>query len=573
MMNDKIALDLLNSIKEKSGKISDKSIEIHNTELFHYMKQRFHDSDNIKISEGYYRLLHGLEEAPKCPVCGKSLPLLRGNFLKGSHKGEEKGYAQYCCKSCKDKMIGKSISESYKKKDKDDFIKILEKRKKSCLEKYGKESVAQVDKFKEKSKQTCLEKYGVEYSFQSENNKKKCIDTLIRKYGSIEKANESRLNNTRKTVFERYGSNCYWSSEKNKSDLKSRQHDLTEKRWKDLGYDIRYIKDDIYEIHNQCEKHPKFEINLYHLHNRVKGGIVVCPICNPIGQAFTSSQEVEICNFLDLLGIEYEKHNRKIIKGHEIDIYIPSHKLAIECNGVYWHSEKYLDNNYHQYKSDECEKQDIQLLHIWEDLFLMKKELIFDIIKSKLGLNTRIFARKCNIKEVSSKESHIFLDENHLQGNINASIRIGLYYNNELVSIMTFGKYRKPLGRSSKDYCYELYRFCNKRGYSIIGAAGKLLSYFKKNYEWNEILTYASRDISNGNLYDKLGFTFIEKTRPNYYWVNQKYMIRENRFKYRKSEISDETNKDLSESEIMKQKNYFKCFDSGNLKYIMTNDQ
>jgi hypothetical protein len=163
------------------------------------------------------------------------------------------------------------------------------------------------------------------------------------------------------------------------------------------------------------------------------------------------------------------------------------------------------------------------------------------------------------------------LDENHIQGKVGSSINVGLYYNNVLVSIMTFGKKRKSLGNKTiiNDE-YELIRFCNKLNTSIIGGASKLLNYFIKTYNPNEIVSYADRRWSKGDLYQKLGFKRIKNTNPNYFYIINKK--RKNRFEFRKDLLIKEGfDANKTESQIMDERGILHIYDSGSILFIFRN--
>ena len=128
----------------------------------------------------------------------------------------------------------------------------------------------------------------------------------------------------------------------------------------------------------------------------------------------------------------------------------------------------------------------------------------------KLNLIIRkIYARECTIKELSYDIKQKFLNDNHLQENDISKINLGLYYNDELVSVMTFSVGSIAKGSKSQDSIYELSRFCNLKDTVVIGGASKLLTYFKKNYNWSSIFSYADRRWSDGDVYNKLGFQFL----------------------------------------------------------------
>jgi hypothetical protein len=180
----------------------------------------------------------------------------------------------------------------------------------------------------------------------------------------------------------------------------------------------------------------------------------------------------------------------------------------------------------------------------------------------------KIWARKTVIKEVSSKDASNFLTNNHLQGNVFSKYRVGLYLHDELVSLMTFGNYRKNLGRNSKDNCFELLRFCNKNYTTVVGGASKLFNWFIKKYKPYEIISYSDIRWSVGNLYEKLGFKFIKNTKPNYFYTDGS-LKRHNRFKYRKNVlIKLGYDKSLSEKEITNEIGLYRVYDCGNKLYV-----
>ena len=201
-----------------------------------------------------------------------------------------------------------------------------------------------------------------------------------------------------------------------------------------------------------------------------------CPSCGCTG---ISKPEIEVGEFIKSLGIDIISGAKNIIPNKDLDIYVPSHKMAIEFDGLYWHCEVLKAKDYHIKKTLACEAIDIQLIHIFEDEWKHKKDIVKSRLKNILGLTeNKIFARKTEIRELSTLESKEFLELNHIQGNVNSSVKLGLYYKDELISIMVFGSLRKSMGQQSKEGYYELLRFCNKLNVSIIGGASKLLKYF-----------------------------------------------------------------------------------------------
>ncbi len=288
-----------------------------------------------------------------------------------------------------------------------------------------------------------------------------------------------------------------------------------------------------------------------------------CPSC---GNSI-SNDEKDVAYFIESLGIKIEENNRTILNGKELDIYIPSHNLAIEYNGLYWHSEEYVSSDYHLNKTIECENKGVKLIHIFEDEWIHKQDIVKSRLSNILGLTSnKIYGRKTEIREVSPKDSKLFLDKNHIQGNVNSSIKLGLYYNDELVSLMTIGKGRIMMGGDSNQY--ELLRFCNKLNTTVIGGADKLLKYFINTYNPKEIISYADRRWSQGDLYKKLGFNFIHDSKSNYFYIINKK--REYRFKYRKDVLVKEGfDPSKSEHQIMLDRGLYRIYDCGNKKYII----
>jgi very-short-patch-repair endonuclease len=245
-----------------------------------------------------------------------------------------------------------------------------------------------------------------------------------------------------------------------------------------------------------------------------------------------SAQERQVYNaIISRYSGEVIRNTRNLIPPQEIDIYIPEFKLGIEINGIYWHSFNAggKDHMYHESKRLLCESQGILLLQFWDSEIIEKFDIIMSMIFSRMNLNTRIPARKTIIQEVSNDVKRKFLDENHIQGRCESSIDYGLFYNNELVSLMTFGK-----SRFSK-VPYELLRFCNKKFHGVIGGAGKLLKHFINNHN-DSVISYSDSRYSDGGLYKTLGFQLKTVNRPQYYYTKDYYNL-ESRMKYQKKYI------------------------------------
>lgn len=280
-----------------------------------------------------------------------------------------------------------------------------------------------------------------------------------------------------------------------------------------------------------------------------------------------SKMECELFDFVKSICPDAEQSTKNVIDKFELDIYIPSKKVAFEFDGLYWHNELNKTSSYHLDKTVECEKIGIRLFHVFEDEWIYKKDIIMSMINNILHNSyKRIYARNCSLQNVSSKECTTFLNKNHLQGACGSSIKLGLYYNSQLVSLMIFGKSRHFVGSGKHEY--ELLRFCNKLEYSVVGGASKLFKHFVKEYNPNEIVSYADRRWSNGNLYYKLGFELYNKSKPNYYYVINNNRVY--RFNMRKSVLIEKYHcpVDMTEKEFCFRQKWYRIYDCGCLCFI-----
>lgn len=252
---------------------------------------------------------------------------------------------------------------------------------------------------------------------------------------------------------------------------------------------------------------------------------------------------------------EIVMNNRTLLGSLEIDILLPSYNLGVEFNGGFWHSDVIHDKMYHYNKSALAQRKGIFIYHIfsyeWADL--LKREKIKHQLQNLLGLNmNKIYAHKCEIHTVVPADKRTFLNTNHIQGNDSSSIQLGLYYNNDLVSIMTFTK-----SKLGKNYAWKLSRFCSKAGYNVIDGASKLFKHFIDNYlNKNEVIvSYSDIAKTKSDLYEKLGFTFLHDAKPKYVWWKQDYDYK-TRCKM------------INEIQIMQSQGYNRIYNCGNKVWI-----
>lgn len=203
-------------------------------------------------------------------------------------------------------------------------------------------------------------------------------------------------------------------------------------------------------------------------------------------------------------------------KNWQADVFVPSKNVAIEYNGLYWHSEEKKGKDYHLEKMLAFESQGIRVIQIFEHEWKTRQKQCLDFISSALGLNTKIYARKTEIREVSNEEAGAFLQENHIQGKLSAHntlFKVGLFYNNELVALATFGKHH----RNGRDWV--LNRFCCKHQVTVVGGLSKLSSYISKLLK-TDIVSWADRRLSQARGYLASGWEVDEVLPPDYFYTN-----------------------------------------------------
>lgn len=415
-------------------------------------------------------------------------------------------------------------------------------------------------------------KFGVKYFTQHESFMSKVSKTKLERYGD---ENYNNIAQCLKTKEELYGSKSY--NNKNKNKLTTRDNLLLILTSKTSDKLIKYDIDDenITLCCSACNKNYEIYNTLFNYRTSVN--VKPCTICNPIKDT-NSIQEKELFEYVKSLlpnevVINQDKSVISNINALELDVHIPSRKIAIELDGIHWHSDKFESDTNLLSKTLKCEAKGIQLIHVFEDEWIFKKDIVKSIIKSKLNLvDRKVFGRKCVIKEIIPEVSKLFLDTNHVQGNVNAKIKLGLYYNDELVSIMTFGSLRVSLGETNKVDYYEMYRFANKINTTVIGAFSKLLKYFITTYTPKSILSFSDNRYFTGDIYKNNGFIFtpIEgSSDTNYFYIiNHK---RENRFKYRHDILVEQGfDPEKTERQIMFDRGIRRIHDCGSKRWLLT---
>ena len=406
---------------------------------------------------------------------------------------------------------------------------ILKQRENYFLNKLGVDSPFKDPKVLQKAKNTLLERYGVDNIAKYKPARLKASETNYKRLGvSIPAQNPRIREKMSHTYFERTG---YTNPAFNPIEtLKKEQTSL--KKYGRSHHSQIHISDKVMKLRADKERYKKLLVWLHYKKKYpttyigkllgIEYGSIIRDMISfglEVRQNYNVSfKERDLSKYLRQLSNNVVTNSRSAI-GKELDIFLPDLNIAIEFDGLYYHSFNVIptleEKNRHYYKTSKCRERGIRLFHIleseWDDLVKQ------DIWKSILFVNINkevetIYARKTIIKELDYITAVRFFDENHIQGSKPFTVCYGLYYNSILVGAMSFMKY--------KDNKWELNRFCNTKYKSIIGGASKLLKHFERNNEWKEVYSFADLRYSYGDLYNKLGFELVKQLPISYYYTD-----------------------------------------------------
>jgi len=372
---------------------------------------------------------------------------------------------------------------------------VKEKERQTSLDRYGVEYYTQSKEYSERIKETNLEKYGVEYTFQSETVKEKKKETYKKHYGVDHPSKAQEIKDKKKqTSLKHFGTEYPIQSEIVKEKIR-----VNNKKKYGVEHTLQYpeIKERIKQTNLD-----KYGVPWACMRPEAK-----------LGYSNDSKPNQEFAKLLEERGIPYEREFH--LQRYSFDFKIGN--TLIEINPSITHNSLYnpfddtggLDKNYHKNKSELAESLGYRVIHVfdWDDI-----NKILLVITNKDLLQ----ARKCKIKEVSKEECDNFLNKYHLQGTCKGQyIRIGLYNNDNIVSIMSFGK-----PRYNKKFEYELLRYCSIC--NITGGSEKIFKYFVKNYNPKSIISYCDRSKFTGEVYLKLKFKEKLGTEASKHWFSIK---------------------------------------------------
>lgn len=289
-----------------------------------------------------------------------------------------------------------------------------------------------------------------------------------------------------------------------------------------------------------------------------------CPVCGKV----KSAGETEIADFLGKY-TSVETRQRTIIPPKEIDIYLPEHRLAIEFNGLYWHSESTRNDakTIHQDKHITCRQKDIRLIQIWEDDWNNKQSLIQSMLLHAIGKTTTIYARHCQAERMNGQEAKAFFITNHLNGFRPSQHYFGLRYNGNLVMALSVGR----LSVSINKVGLEITRMATLAGFSVVGGVSKLMTFVDTQVDYHSLITFADALWYDGSGYLSAGFIPQGLTPPGYCYTNRYGRNRYHRYQFAKHKLKDKLthyDENMSEVKNMHANGYVRLWDAGHYKFI-----
>lgn len=507
----------------------------------------------VSLDVAVYSLLNDV--SPYCSICG------------GPVKSRGKKTCSTKCRTTSLQDRSDEISEKRKRTNISKYgtespassPQVIQKRLDTMLKKYGAtvspKSLSAIKSrthiLNEKGRKTFQEKYGVCNPGQLTDHHEKCINTLKKKYGVT---HYSKSQEFKDITFDKNIKkwNVQLPSEVTLLDIL--ENSSKQELFKNPNREIKFKCNTCGTIDNVPSETVKW---------RIRNAGTPCICCSGINMG--SLKQREVFEYIKTLNISVIA-NYKLTNNKEIDIFCPEHQIGFEFDGLFWHNDLKIPKTYHLDKTVKAAEQNISLIHIFEDEWCFKKEIVKSRIKNILGITgNKIFAKKCTIKPLNKSDERHFLETNHIQGFARSSIAHGLYHNNTLVSIMTFSKPSKAKGQKMIAGHWELLRFCSILDTTVVGGASKLLNHFVKTHCPIQVLSFADRRWSTGNLYKRLGFDEKPATALNYWYI--KGDKRYHRFGLRKNKNDDQS---LTEYENRLAQGYLRIWDCGSSKWILS---
>lgn len=323
-------------------------------------------------------------------------------------------------------------------------------------------------------------------------------------------------------------------------------------------YDISTFVDMRTPMRMVCNKHGEFwQIPRNHI--TLDAG---CPAC----ANNRSKGEDEIADYLRGLGLTVKRGDRKALGGKELDVYVPELSLAIEYCGLYWHGELYKEPNYHLEKLKSCESVGISLITLFEDEWVKSKDKVKTHLLHRIGAGFRVGARETSVVHIPWGEAKDFLDEFHMQGaGKPGSVCYALKNGGNIVAVAVWGN-----DRFSKSERTELYRFCSRANYQVVGGLSRLVAAYRKDYPSKGLVTYADLRWGTGNAYKSAGFTADGVTAPGYFWCKGGSRFSRQKFqKHKLLEMLETFDPSKTEVENCHDNKFWRIYDCGMSRWVI----
>ena len=470
----------------------------------------------------------------------------------------------------------RKVRKSWDNKTPDELTKMERSRKATRLNRYGDENYNNREKFQ----QTCEEKYGVENVFQLQEVKEKSITTSLEHYGVKhytqtdeykEKTRELRAKMTPEEISEiarkieatirsRYGVSNYSQTDAFKDAIRN--------TWNNKP---RCVIDKINNIRKAtCEE--RYGVENYSSTDEWRSKVkqtnlkkygVEWACMRPESRNYKTISKVNLA-FAEQLssnGIEYEMEFP--LGSYSYDFKVGDALIEIDPTithnsflNIFGSEPKHPD--YHLNKTRHAAENGYRCIHIWDWDDAGK---IISMLKPKQTL----YARKLTIREVDDTECNEFLNAYHLQNTCKGqSIRLGLYADDMLVELMTFGK-----PRYNRNYEYELLRLCSHSDYMVVGGAERLFRHFAEHYNPQSIISYCDASKFDGGVYDKLGFDLMSISRPTIHWWDSEHHITDNLLRQRGFDqlFGTEYGKGTDNEALMLEHGFLPVYDCGQMSF------
>lgn len=519
-----------------------------------------------------------------CGICGKQFEI-----------NLKVGYGDTCSMACRTKKISRTNREKYGADCVFQSKEIKDKIKETNLSMYGVDHYAKTAEYREKYTKTCMERFGTKTPLENAEIQAKQRKTNVDKYGGASPMqNEKVKQKAKDTCLSKFG-----------TEYAMQNHCISEKtRQARIALFASTLPEDKQAAYLAFKANPKAYIDslgykptMYELYNQlgyadmsvVSDELIRYGLTDSVEHRY-SVMELDVRDFLLSIcpDINIIMRDREVIKPKELDLYLPDFNIGIECNPTITHNSTstlstMLDGHdpmpeeYHKQKSDLCRQQGVFLFHIFGYEWANKRSVVKSMLANLLGVTARkVYARDTYVDVVSYKEATAFLNANHRQGYMTSKIRLGLRVKDtdELVSLMTFNKPRKGIGKKSNDVLeWELGRFCNALNTNVVGGASKLFKYFTTHYEYSKIVSFSDVAHTKGKLYDILGFTAVSESSPGYVWVNlftDMYLTRTACQKNNLRKLFNDSTIDIenkTEAMIMAEHGFVQVFDCGVIRW------